>query len=214
MNGGAPELGGPFGRGKSPADQRTSGHSSAKDKGIVGGAMAAAGYTIFAIEGATATAVVLGFSGVMVIGMGIGQMVLGGAGGGTEPIPKDGGVDTSTNSGGGVPKDEGDAGGEATEGVPVVTEPEPEDPNKKPDPNASRPDPNAYYPAPDDGDGGPNSRAAGFPNSFDTFPAPDGESGVGPRAAGVELRSLGVALGKGLESTIRVMGPQSFRVAY
>jgi len=203
--GAGPQLAGPFGRGKSPADQRTSAHdtTTAGEKGLIGGLMVGAGIVIIAAGGGPFGAY-LTITGFAVAGTAIGQKLQEsdrGAGDVQPEEPSD--IDTSTDSGGGIPPEEADAGGEDTEDVPVLDDSD----------SSSKPNPDEYYPAPD-GEGMPNSRAAGFPTSFDTYPAPDGDGHVGPRAAGAQLRSAGIALGKGLASTVRVVGPQSFRIAY
>lgn len=94
---------------------------------------------------------------------------------------------------------------------------DPENEEGKPDPNSDRgrPDPNAYYPSPDDPNGGgPNSLSSvsAFPTSRDYYPAPDGDGAVGPHAADAKLASVPIALGRGMQSTIRQIGAKSGRI--
>lgn len=213
----APQMGGPFERGKSPAEQRTDSH----DQVAIGLAVFGAGVALVGIAlgpaiaaGAATVSVAAAATGAVggaMIGWGFGHA--GTYADKTKDAPNTA-TGSDSSSAGGVPEIEADAGGEQTEEVPIVEEGDASggkpDPN---DPNGGRPDPNSYRPAPDDSGGGPRSTVADFPHSFDYYPDPNGGDSVGPRAAGARLRDVPVALGNGMQAAVRQLGPKSFRLA-
>ena len=201
---GGPQLGGPFARGKSPKEQTT---TVSDDVGLaLAGGGAAALYQLLPPQAKVVVAAV-----ALVVGIGI---MIGAA---VDEEPKGDPVTPGDSSGGTgqtgptIPDDEIEEGKNQTDNIPVVEEGKD---GGKPDPNGNYPDPDAYYPAPDDGgSGGPHSNLASFPHSNDYYPDPNGTDSVGPKAAGVRLIDMPIALGKGLNATLRVIGEKSFRIS-
>lgn len=185
------QLAGPFSRGGSPAEQQ----SDRKGDYIT----IAMGVVALGIAAATSEAVVLG---TVVVGMGFGLAFYVAN---DTPAPAPEPAPAPDPAPAPAPGDDESSGG----GIPVIEvggKPDPNDPHGKPDPNNYRPAPE------DEGGGGPRSRmVAGFPSSSDYYPSPDGGY-VGPRGAGVMLVGVPVALGSGLRSSIRTVGPKAFRI--